>query len=82
MTRSPEHYFDQIPWVKEAFLPGFPKDQDSMLADADFEGRERVEIDVDTKPGLKIGGFRTFEYFKDGSMHLVMPSAISAASPE
>lgn len=54
---------------KEAFTPGWPTDPEAQTLDSDFEGREIMEIDF--SGGLKIGGFRAYDYFGDGSFYLL-----------
>ena len=56
--------------VKDAFYPAYPGNPDSPLLESDFAGREVREIDFDTAP-MKIGGYRAFDYFGDGSFYLL-----------
>ncbi|KAJ9612578.1 hypothetical protein H2200_004175 [Cladophialophora chaetospira] len=59
------------PGMKEAFLPGYPTNPESPLLDADLEGRELKVIDFDGQFTLKLGQFRAFDYFNDGSFYLL-----------
>ncbi|KAB8338939.1 hypothetical protein FH972_021879 [Carpinus fangiana] len=58
------------PGFKSKMLPGYPEDEKSSLTSSDWEGRELREIDFPS-PGLKIGGFKAFDYFGDGSFYLL-----------
>ncbi len=57
------------PGFKEAFMPAYPVNKDSPLLEKDFEGREVREIEFGN--GLKIGRFKAFDYFGDGSFYLL-----------
>lgn len=57
--------------VRAAFLPGYPKNEESPLAESDFAGREHREIDFEKEPTVQIGRFRAVDYFKDGSFYLL-----------
>lgn len=57
--------------VRDAFLPGFPENQDSPLLESDFAGRDHTEIDFDKESTVKIGQFRGYDYFQDGSFYLL-----------
>ncbi|KAF8867386.1 Metallo-hydrolase/oxidoreductase [Acephala macrosclerotiorum] len=57
------------PGFKEAFTPGYPKNQDSPIRESDYEGRELREISFDQ--GIKIGNFEAFDYFGDGSFYIL-----------
>ncbi|GAD93957.1 hypothetical protein MYCGRDRAFT_67907 [Paecilomyces variotii No. 5] len=59
------------PGVRDAFLPGFPANPESPLVEADFEGREHVEIDFDSADTVQVGNFRAVDYFKDGSFYIL-----------
>lgn len=56
--------------AKEAFMPGWPVDPNAQTLQSDFEGREVVEIPF-SKSSLKIGNFRAFDYFGDGSFYIL-----------
>jgi glyoxylase-like metal-dependent hydrolase (beta-lactamase superfamily II) len=58
------------PGFREAFLPGYPTNADSEFHEADFEGREVVEVPF-SDDGLKIGQFRAHDYFGDGSFYIL-----------
>lgn len=51
-------------------LPGFPQNPDSPIDSAALEGRFLREIEFD-KTTLKIGGFRAYDLFEDGSFYLL-----------
>lgn len=57
------------PGFKDAFTPGYPTTKDCPILESDYEGRELKEIAFDQ--GLKIGRFRAFDYFGDGSFYLL-----------
>lgn len=57
------------PGFKEAFLPGYPAKEDSPFHEADFKGREVVEMSFDDH--LKIGQFQAKDYFGDGSFYIL-----------
>lgn len=59
------------PGVKDAFLPGFPVNQESPLLVTDFEGREHRELDFDNQSTVTIGGFRALDFFGDGSFYVL-----------
>ncbi|KAF4997924.1 hypothetical protein FGRMN_3515 [Fusarium graminum] len=58
------------PGFKKAFCPGYPADPDSPVREVDFEGRKFREIDFEEAP-LRIGPFRAFDFFGDGSFYLL-----------
>ncbi|KAK5213157.1 hypothetical protein LTR41_000736 [Exophiala xenobiotica] len=57
------------PGFREAFLPGYPAKEDSEFHEADFEGREVVEVAF--SDDLKIGEFQAHDYFGDGSFYIL-----------
>lgn len=57
------------PGFRDAFLPGYPTKPDSEFHEADFEGREVVEMSF--SDDLKIGQFQAHDYFGDGSFYLL-----------
>jgi glyoxylase-like metal-dependent hydrolase (beta-lactamase superfamily II) len=57
------------PGFKEAFLPGYPAKEDSPFHEADFQGREVIEIGF--TDDFKIGKFQAKDYFGDGSFYLL-----------
>jgi glyoxylase-like metal-dependent hydrolase (beta-lactamase superfamily II) len=62
------------PGYKEAYLPGYPKDLDSIDTMSDlYEGRETTEIDFSSSDAkvCTIGGFKAYDYFSDGSFYLL-----------
>ena len=79
------HHFDHIgdpstfppttdlvvgPGVKAMCWPAYPRNPDSLVLDADIEGRAVREIDFTAKP-VRIGRFDAFDYFGDGSFYLL-----------
>jgi len=58
------------PGFKGQYLPGYPTNPDSPLLDADFEGRNVREIDLDSFK-LMIGRCPAYDYFGDGSFYLL-----------
>ncbi|TKA65628.1 hypothetical protein B0A55_10556 [Friedmanniomyces simplex] len=56
--------------TKANFMPGYPTDALAHTLDSDFEGREVLGIDF-CSTGLTIGGFRAFDYFRDGSFYIL-----------
>ncbi len=57
------------PGFRDAFMPGYPKKEDSPFNDADFEGRDVVEVPFND--ALKIGQFQAHDYFGDGSFYIL-----------
>ncbi|KAK3380737.1 hypothetical protein B0T24DRAFT_520037 [Lasiosphaeria ovina] len=79
------HHFDHIgdpstfpvstalvvgPGVPKVCWPGYPRNPDAMVLDADMAGREVREIDFSVRP-LRVGRFDAFDYFGDGSFYLL-----------
>lgn len=79
------HHFDHIgdpstfpastalvvgPGVPRLCWPGYPRNQDAMVLDADTAGREVCEIDFSARP-LRVGRFDAVDYFGDGSFYLL-----------
>jgi glyoxylase-like metal-dependent hydrolase (beta-lactamase superfamily II) len=54
---------------KSNLLPGYPSNPNSPLLESDYEGHELVEITFDD--GFRIGDFRAFDYFGNGSFYLL-----------
>ncbi|CAI7667262.1 unnamed protein product [Penicillium pancosmium] len=52
-------------------LPGAPQNPDSPLSESAFEGRNLREIAFEREECLKIGRFKAFDYFGDGSFYLL-----------
>ncbi|KIW30850.1 uncharacterized protein PV07_02543 [Cladophialophora immunda] len=63
------------PGYKEAYLPGYPADPESIDTTTDlYEGREVIELDfsrVEDPRICTVGGFRAYDYFSDGSFYLL-----------
>lgn len=63
------------PGFKRAHLPGWPENPQSTLLQKDFEGRTVREVDFEEAGEddrrLKIGRFRAWDYFGDGSFYLL-----------
>jgi glyoxylase-like metal-dependent hydrolase (beta-lactamase superfamily II) len=57
------------PGFKKEFVPGWPANEKCPIKEADYEGRELREIEFDQ--GLKVGKFKAFDYFGDGSFYLL-----------
>ncbi|KAK7705630.1 hypothetical protein SLS64_007997 [Diaporthe eres] len=57
------------PGFKEALVPGYPTNQDSVILESDYAGREIREIAF--TPEKKIGRFEAFDYFGDGSYYIL-----------
>lgn len=57
------------PGFKEAFLPGYPADENGFILESDYAGRELREVDF--TQGKKVGRFDAFDYFGDGSFYLL-----------
>jgi len=55
---------------KNTFTPGYPTKKEAPILDSDFAGRELREISFE-KTSVKIGNFRAFDYFGDGSFYLL-----------
>ena len=67
---APEKYPPHVkivvgPGFKHNFMPGYPTNPDGLLLDANFEGREVDEVAF--SDAFKIGEFRAYDYFGDGS---------------
>jgi glyoxylase-like metal-dependent hydrolase (beta-lactamase superfamily II) len=58
------------PGFKAQYLPGYPKNPESPLCEADFEGRNVREVNASSF-SFKIGQFPAFDYFGDGSFYLL-----------
>ncbi|OAG37870.1 hypothetical protein AYO21_07976 [Fonsecaea monophora] len=58
------------PGFREALTPGWPVNENSMLLEADWEGRNLVEMDFSSSD-IKIGRFRALDFFADGSFYLL-----------
>ncbi|KIW00224.1 uncharacterized protein PV09_08264 [Verruconis gallopava] len=54
---------------KSVMLPGYPTNPESPLLESDYANKELLEIDFDDS--FKIGDFRAFDYFGDGSFYLL-----------
>ena len=67
------------PGTKELLLPGYPAQQDALILESDYEGREIFEIDFENEGGLSIGGFRAVDFFGDGSFYLLDTPGVSLA---
>lgn len=57
------------PGFKDAFLPGYPANPESVILEADYAGRELREIQF--TGDTKVGRFEAFDYFGDGSFYLL-----------
>ncbi|WPH02675.1 Metallo-hydrolase/oxidoreductase [Acrodontium crateriforme] len=60
------------PTFKSKFVPGYPTKEDSLVDERAWEGRDLREIDFDSESnGLKLGRFRAYDFFGDGSFYLL-----------
>ncbi|KAF3767971.1 Metallo-hydrolase/oxidoreductase [Cryphonectria parasitica EP155] len=57
------------PGFKDAFVPGYPTNAESVVLESDYAGRELKEITF--SPDKKVGRFESFDYFGDGSFYLL-----------
>jgi len=57
------------PGFTEAFTPAYPTNPSAPIQESDLAGRELREISFDS--GLRIGNFKAFDYFGDGSFYLL-----------
>ncbi|KAH6661890.1 beta-lactamase-like protein [Halenospora varia] len=57
------------PGFKEHILPGYPSNPNSTLLETDYKDKELIEISFSSP--LKIGKFRAYDYFSDGSLYLL-----------
>jgi glyoxylase-like metal-dependent hydrolase (beta-lactamase superfamily II) len=56
--------------VKDAFLPGYPRNERSPLLEADFIGRDHKELDFSDQ-SIQLGRFKSIDYFNDGSFYII-----------
>ena len=60
------------PGFKEAFVPAYPTVENSPVDEKAWENRTLREIDFDAEgKGLKIGKYKAFDFFGDGSFYLL-----------
>lgn len=59
------------PGFKEKIAPGYPANPNSTILEADYAGRELRELSFEGEGVVKIGQFRAFDYFGDGSYFLI-----------
>jgi glyoxylase-like metal-dependent hydrolase (beta-lactamase superfamily II) len=59
------------PGFGQEMLPGYPADPEGIILQSDYTGRELHEINFEGEQGLRIGRFRAWDYFKDGSFYLL-----------
>lgn len=57
------------PGFKEAMLPGYPSNPQSTILEANYAGRELIELDF--SGNLKIGKMKAIDYFEDGSFYFL-----------
>lgn len=55
------------PGFRDAFLPGYPANKDSVFWEADFKDRNVIEAPFN----LKIGKFDAWDYLGDGSVYVL-----------
>ncbi|KAF2469998.1 uncharacterized protein BDR25DRAFT_262547 [Lindgomyces ingoldianus] len=71
---APEKYPPSVevvvgPGFKDNFMPGYPTNPSSIFLDVNFADRKYREISFDDS--FKIGNFRAFDFFGDGSFYLI-----------
>ena len=66
------------PGFHRDFLPGYPTNKDAFFYDADFEGRNLVELTFDTD-SPRIGRFKAHDYFGDGSFYILFTPGHTAS---
>jgi len=63
------------PGYKEHMTPAYPANQESVMLESDYTGRELRELSFDgtseTFKTLDIGPFRAIDYFEDGSFYIL-----------
>jgi glyoxylase-like metal-dependent hydrolase (beta-lactamase superfamily II) len=59
------------PGFKRNLMPGYPSDPQGSIVQSDYMGRELLEISFDDYDCLRIGRFRAFDFFGDGSFYLL-----------
>ena len=57
------------PGFKQAMLPGYPTNPQSTILEANYAGRELIELEFSS--GLKIGRMDALDYFGDGSFYFL-----------
>lgn len=73
-TGAPEEFDDSTalivgPGFKDAMLPGYPTNPDSTILEANYTGRDLIELDF--SGDLKIGKMSAIDYFGDGSFYFL-----------
>lgn len=66
------------PGFKDAFIPGYPANQDAPIRESDYANRKLREISFDED--LTIGGYKALDYFNDGSFYLLDSPGVSLQS--
>lgn len=59
------------PGFEDIFVPGYPKNPEGLILEADYEGRELMELDFQGDNAVKVGGFNALDYFGDGSFYIL-----------
>ncbi|KAL9114259.1 MAG: hypothetical protein Q9227_001681 [Pyrenula ochraceoflavens] len=59
------------PGMREAYWPGWPKNQDAIVLESCFKGREIKEVSFEGEGVQEIGGMKALDYFGDGSFYLL-----------
>ncbi|KAF2165802.1 hypothetical protein M409DRAFT_24089 [Zasmidium cellare ATCC 36951] len=57
------------PGFEETFLPGWPSLESSPFPESAFAGRDVIEVPFSDE--LRIGKFQAWDYFGDGSLHIL-----------
>lgn len=55
---------------QKAFLPGYPADPEGRVLESDFKDRDVMEVPFNTS-SIRIGRFKAFDYFGDGSFYIL-----------
>lgn len=50
--------------------PGYPLNQEALVTQDAFEGRDVVEFDFDATT-LEVGGLKAIDYFEDGTFYIL-----------
>lgn len=59
------------PGFKQAFVPGWPTNENSPVAESAGEGRELREIAFDGDRSLMLGQYKAYDFYGDGSFYLI-----------
>lgn len=59
------------PGFKQSFVPAWPTKEDSPVDEKAWEGRELREISFDGERSLKLGQYKAYDFYGDGSFYLI-----------